>query len=73
MNASEKRVEKLEAKIERLEGTNTRLKGAIADLKARRAANRSAKAKVGASARSARTAPKGRKSTRRSQPAAAAA
>jgi hypothetical protein len=73
MNANEKRVGKLEAKVERLEGTNSRLKDMIADLKAKRAAQRSAKAKPVASTRGARTAPKRRKSARSSQPAAAAA
>lgn len=73
MNVTEKRAERLAAKVERLEGTNSVLKGRIADLKAKNAAKRSAKANAGASTRPVRTAPKRpRKSARGAQSGAAA-
>lgn len=68
MPAPEKRIEKLEAKSERQLATIGRLQEKIADMKAKSAASRAAKA----SAKPARTAPKRRKSTR-SQSASASA
>lgn len=68
MPAPEKRIEKLEARSERQLATIGKLKNQIADIKAKRAAARSAKA----SPRSSKPAAKRRKATRSTQASASA-